>query len=110
MKESVKKARLILILSKGECLMECLISIFVFTILLAAVTMMIIISMKITGDANRDAESMQTEINEVLSGTAASETGNAKLLIGEVIIDIPIILYVEGDFIAFSPWEEVDNE
>ena len=103
MRRLAKKIQVILNGSRGESLMECIASIFVFTILLACVTMMIMVSMRVSSNATRDASSMQTDVNAVLSGAASCEDENVELRVNGVSIDIPVVVYRAGDFAAFFP-------
>jgi Tfp pilus assembly protein PilV len=110
MKELVCKVRAILKKTRGESLMECIVSILVFSVLIAAVTTMIMTSMKITGKATQAAEAMQKDINAVVSGTASSANKTVGLEIqadGVMVnnINISVAVYSAGDFIAFYPRE-----
>jgi len=123
--KSVKKIKGIFKNAKGETLMEGIASILVFTILVASVTMMIMISLRITHNATTDAMVRQLEAGAVLSGNAdlLSELDGVDLIpddgvvsiiltkgINTLTIEVPVDIYTAGDeegevisFIAFEP-------
>jgi len=57
--------------NSGETLMEGIISILVLTILLAAITMMIMVSLRITGVSTAASDARQKEANAVLAGVSS---------------------------------------
>ena len=46
----------------GETLVEGIVSILIFTVLVASITMMLMLSLRITGAANDNANALQDEI------------------------------------------------
>ncbi|MCL2820898.1 MAG: hypothetical protein FWD38_08760 [Oscillospiraceae bacterium] len=66
-----KKVKLILKSTNGETLIEGLASILVFVVLIASVTMMIMVSLRITARETLAAEARQREAGAVLSGNPA---------------------------------------
>jgi len=105
MKELVKKISPILRGSRGESLIECIASILIFTILIACITTMILVSLRVTGNATRDADAAQADMNAILSGTAYSREENVELTVNGAAIDVPVLLYSAGSFTAFNPKE-----
>ena len=79
---------------RGETLMEGLVSTLVLYILMAAVTMFIMTSLRITGHATMEADDMQIAYNAALAG---DETGC------NVIAGVHVIVTEIGGFIAFAP-------
>jgi Tfp pilus assembly protein PilX len=84
-----------LLCRRGETLMEALVSILVFTILLAAVTTTVVVSMRITGRATADANAMQEATNAALRGVGESRC--------EDIWGFGVTVTENGGFIAFMP-------
>ena len=103
------KARAILKGARGETLMEGIISILIFTILLTSVTMMIMVSLRITANATARAETMQNNANAaaVLTGSRDREIRFSIIEIDGVTVDIALpdvnVEIASGDFIAFTP-------
>jgi hypothetical protein len=64
----VKRIKYILSEAAGETLIEGLASILVFVVLVAAVTMMIMVSMRISAVSTQQAEERQREAAAVLAG------------------------------------------
>ncbi|MDR0292959.1 MAG: hypothetical protein LBH95_02260 [Oscillospiraceae bacterium] len=68
-----KRARALFTARRGETLTEGIVSIFIFTVLMATVTMTLLVAARVTGEANGDGLAMQEEMRlEALDGTAAS--------------------------------------
>jgi len=109
MKKLVKKVLAILNSKNGESLMESLVSILVFTILVAAVTMMILLSLRITRSSTEAANESQEEVNSLISGTdgagdsITSESGSVGLTIDGITIEIPVTVSRSGNYTAFEP-------
>jgi Tfp pilus assembly protein PilV len=104
-----EKARAVLSRPRGETLMEGVVSILVLTILLAGVTMMITMSVRMSAMATGEANDAQNEVNaaltagdgdpEVFTFTVVvddSETGTLKL-------PVAVTRTQEFSFIAFTP-------
>ena len=62
------KALRILTSKNGETLFESIVSILVFTILIVTISMILLVSMGITGNANANARIMVNESNATLTG------------------------------------------
>jgi Tfp pilus assembly protein PilV len=108
----ITKIAAILKSRRGETLMEGLVSILVFTILLSAVTLMIMTSLRVTGFSTREAGAMQEAANNALSGSAdlASACANGDPCISTsinfgIVSGIVSVKVVEWDneFTAFAP-------
>ncbi|MCL2002830.1 MAG: hypothetical protein FWG72_02360 [Oscillospiraceae bacterium] len=56
---------------RGETLMEGIVSMMVFTILMAAVTLIIMASLRVTGHATQEANDTQNAANEALRKSSA---------------------------------------
>jgi Tfp pilus assembly protein PilV len=106
------KIRAILKASRGETLVEGIVSILVFTILIATVTMTIMVSLRMTSASNRAAEAMQESVNAAMDGTARPDqdfdqrSETIQLQISGTSSTLPpidvTITEVDG-FIAFAP-------
>ena len=106
MKSLVKKTCAILKGRRGESLMESIASILVFTVLIAAITSMIMASLQITRAATEAAGRRQNDANAVLTGGVSAVADTVELVFGEDdnrVIEIGVILSSEGDFVAFAP-------
>ena len=68
MRRMLHKAWLILKDKRGETLFEGIVSIFVFTILIVAVSLILLVSLGITGKANNWSRIMQGKANAAISG------------------------------------------
>ena len=103
----VKKIQKILSCKRGETLIEGITSIFVFVVLIASISMMIMMSMRITSNATLAAEIMQEEAGEVLAGSTAGgpeDNGDVVFESDELAqITINVDIYINGGFIAFQP-------
>jgi Tfp pilus assembly protein PilX len=106
----MKKIAALLKSRRGESLMESIVSIMVFTILVAAVTTIISVSLRITSTATREATDMQNAANAALQGiddTGRSPVERAIPIIftvdGTALPPITVIEASNGDFIAFRP-------
>lgn len=113
--EFMKKLKLIFN-ANGATLMESIISILIFTVLIAAVIMMISLSLRISNNSFQSASEMQTSANQILMGEGDAKSSeiiiNFKRIIyggaGEEIIssiNIPIDVFIsdEYNFFAFEP-------
>jgi len=111
----MKKLKLIFN-ANGATLMESIISILIFTVLIAAVIMMISLSLRISNNSFQSASEMQTSANQILMGEGDAKSSeiiiNFKRIIyggaGEEIIssiNIPIDVFIsdEYNFFAFEP-------
>jgi len=108
----VKKAKKILRGTRGETLIEGLASILVFTVLIASVTMMIVISLRITAIATAAAQARQVEAREVLTGNAAAvgaldggavSTDTVTFEINGEDVDVAVTVFSTDEFTAFQP-------
>ena len=102
------KMRGLLKCRRGESLMEGIVSILVFTVLIAAVTTTLTLSLRISSSSVAESTRMQEkEVNAlVLRDTT-------KFLRAEVIeftfsdlsvpIDVPVRIYGAGNFVIFEP-------
>jgi Tfp pilus assembly protein PilV len=100
---------------RGESLMESIVSILVFSILMAAVTTTVVVSLRITGTAIREAQDMQAAANDAMMGidmgaggvprSNADRTRTITFTVagGTDTIDITVFETRNGDFIAFEP-------
>ena len=103
---AVKRARAILKGTRGESLMEGLASILVFTVLIASVTMMIMVSLRITHVSTTSAANRQEEANATLAGTSAPASKIVEFIINDDptdIIEVEVLLYESENFAAFTP-------
>ncbi|MCL2084961.1 MAG: hypothetical protein FWH06_06880 [Oscillospiraceae bacterium] len=101
------KVRYILAQKRGETLMEGIASLLVFSILLAAVTMMINWSLGVTADSAAEATEMQNKANEVILGEYDGQRDTELILSVEGrLISIPVTVtdnMADGGFFAFKP-------
>jgi len=90
---------------RGETLMEGILSILIFTVLVASITTMIIVSLRITAVSTEAAEERQAEANAVLTGTAADEISDdtVDFTINGIVFSIDVTVYETDDFLAFEP-------
>ena len=100
--------RLVKILSgnRGESLMEGIASLLIFTVLIAAVTSMIMVSLRITRTATEAADLRQSDANTILADAVSSVPATVELVFSEgenSIIEISVELSSEGDFVGFAP-------
>jgi len=111
MKKLRDKARAIIRSTSGESLMEGIISILVFTVLIASITMMLLLSLRITGAATNAADVRQREANAVLRGfdpdnsVAVTTFPDNPLTLqsGSDVVQIQVDVYSTGNFTAFAP-------
>jgi len=107
MDKIISKIRAILSGTRGESLMEGIASILVFTVLMAAVTMMIMISLRITGKSTADADARQKEANAALAGQAAQVVRDTVEFIVDgdelEVIEIKVSVYSTDNHTAFEP-------
>jgi hypothetical protein len=102
----LNKIKQILRQKKGETLMEGIISVLVFSIMIAAITMMINWALRFNAMSTTDAETMQNAANDLFGG--AGFTVDATLVLRDsgnnVVASIPIRT-TDGDseFFAFVP-------
>ena len=110
MKRLMRKIKALLSAKNGETLLEGLISIMLFTILVVSVTMMILVSLRLTRNSTADADELQAQANAVqagLIGEPGVKLDNFAVI--ELVIDdgssvvVPITVYETGDFSAFMP-------
>jgi len=102
---------LILKNKKGETLMELIASMLVFTVLIASITTMIIVSLRISANATTRSEEFQQEANEVLAGAPAhlNNTGGTvsfTLITDDTdykTVDILVAVYDSDNFQSFIP-------
>jgi Tfp pilus assembly protein PilV len=90
---------------RGETLMEGITSVLVFSILIAAVTMIITVSLRVSSAATMEAQAMQAAANEALRGEGDPVPGFDEIVFtvnGEnIIIDVAAV--ENNGFIAFAP-------
>jgi len=104
----LRKVKAILKGKRGESLIEGIVSILVFTVLIAAVTMMIMISLRITGISTANADIMQKESNAVLAGadTIPADTKTIEFVVNDNesdLIKIGVSVYTTDNYTAFEP-------
>jgi Tfp pilus assembly protein PilX len=118
----VKRIRYILSGAAGETLIEGIASILVFVVLVAAVTMMILVSMRITAVSTENARIRQIEAAAVLAGdedlldelddppdfteTAGNVTFNVPNTVNPsspIPVTIPVTVFSTDAFTAFEP-------
>jgi len=105
------RARRILTGKRGETLIECIASILVFTVLIASVTMMIMLSLRITGESMSNAETSQKATNAVLAGDAGNPDVDVLYPPGRIelefgvgdILPIDVTVFESGGYTAFEP-------
>ena len=127
MAELIKKTRAILTGNRGESLLEGLASVLIFTLMMAAIGLMIMVSMKVTEISTASGGLSQAEANAALSGIITDpgiavdvDDIDIRFIIGDLMIDIDanIIIYDDdttdiievaaasreaGGFVAFGP-------
>jgi archaellin len=117
MNRLVKRIKYLLSGTGGETLIEGLASILVFVVLVAAVTMMILVSMRITAVSTAQAVERQTEAAAVLSGddTLLDDPADLEETTGEEVtfnvpntplaltVTVPVTVFSTGAFVAFEP-------
>ena len=115
MKSLVNRVVTLLKGKSGESLLEGIVSILIFTVLIASVTMMIVVSLRITGRATEAAVAGQMEANAVLAGDDAAVLSLGGEIIDEVdvvltingatgnVINVPVTVYIAESFTAFEP-------
>jgi len=119
MKKQAAKLRAIIKGNSGETLLEGLVSVLVFSVLIATITMMIMLSLRITSISTVASGASQSEANAVLAGahevevvlisgetevigiTPSSEV--IELSYGSDVFSIPVTVYSSDSFTAFSP-------
>ena len=108
------KLRAILNSNSGETLMEGLVSILIFTILIISVTMMILVSLKITQTATDYAGEMQKAANAVLEENAPSSDAVVTFMVYDIVgdqaagvetinINVSAFEHAQHGFAAFGP-------
>ena len=101
--------RAIIYNSRGETLMEGIVSILIFVVAIATVTTMIMLSLRITSDSSDDANAWQNQTNAVLFGDETNplieNTGNIMIefSIGSETLSVPAKMFSSGEFTAFMP-------
>jgi Tfp pilus assembly protein PilX len=113
MNRLVKKIKYILSESTGETLIEGLASILVFVVLVAAVTMMIMVSMRITANSTENARIRQLEAAAVLAGDLAfaglDDTPGEEVTLfvpgtpASLIVTVHVTVFSTDAFVAFEP-------
>jgi hypothetical protein len=115
--EMIKRIRSILANPRGESLMEGIVSILILTVLLASVSMMITISLRLTVASFGDAETLQNQanaavalagaVNGTIDMTVAVSPGavSSVVTVPPSINNVGIIITPPGpsNFIAFGP-------
>jgi len=92
MKRLVKKIPVILKDQSGETLIEGLASILVFTVLIATITMMLLVSLRITNNTTIAAENMQEAAAAVLAGDEDEADANNGNFIFQVVDDLDVLI------------------
>ena len=104
MKDLAKKVIAVIGNNRGESLLEGIISIFVFSTLMVAVALLIMLSFSITSNATEMANVRQNEANEALAGrSAVTDAGTIEFEIDGNTINFDITIFQTGSFIAFEP-------
>ena len=111
MKKPAKKIKTFLKGTSGESLMEALVSILVFSVLIASVTMMIMLSLRITSISTETGNQRQEEARALLTGASAGDisvgvdTGAVSLRDSSTgrTITIPVFIFSTDDFTDFDP-------
>ena len=108
MKRQIGKALKFLKGTSGESLMESIISILVFIVLIAAVTLMILVSLRITSAATHAADIRQAQANAVLTGLddeadLTFTSGEVGLTISGNTYYVDVTVSYTENFIAFKP-------
>jgi len=106
MKELAKKVYTVLRKTNGESLMEAIISILVFTILIASITMMIMVSLRITSSSTEAANRRQVDANTVLSGSVGGVEDVVAFTIADgsgSSINVAVTVFSTENFTAFEP-------
>ena len=107
MKRLVSKVKSILFKTHGETLIEGLASILVFTVLIASIAMMIMVSLRITHNTTITAQDRQEEAIDIISGTGTPEIENIELTIdfGSFVWPkgIDVAIYTSESFVYFEP-------
>ena len=102
-----QKAFAVLSNTRGESLLECIDSIFIFTILIITVSMMIIYSLRVTSNSTEQGHEDQRQANAALAGDLAPPgvpaSGEVELKIGSDTITVSVDIFEVGEFIAFEP-------
>ena len=114
MNRLAKKIKYILSEAAGETLLEGIASILVFVVLVAAVTMMIMVSMRITAVSTENARIRQIEAAAVLAGD--EEFAGLTVTTGEEVtfivpntpvsvpnVTVAVTVYNTNAFVAFEP-------
>jgi len=100
--------------TRGETLLESIVSILIFTVLMATVTTILLLSLRITSASTEAGREMQESVNHVIahvptSGstevlfTLVDEDGYALFTGMNEDISIPVYVYTSGGFRVFSP-------
>jgi len=110
MRRSINKARAVINSNSGETLIEGIVSILVFTVLIATITVMINVSLRISSRAMDSADVMQKSAVAVLAGDVTnpdiviSDDYETILVIdGTTVATVPIIVYRADWFLSFDP-------
>ena len=125
MRKFLHKAMAILKDNRGEALFESIVSILVFTILLVTVSLVILVALGITANANNWSRRMQAESNATMLGESVTlpspdnidiiVTGNDAVIALSITVDdtpgsvpvnldIPITVYTSNmqEFVSFE--------
>ena len=103
--------------NKGETLIESIVSILIFTVLIASVTMMILLSLRITHRGTDLATGIQNEFNQVMAHDEDDSEGLEEIeftinwngnIIG--IVEQEVEMFEHGAFRTFSPVTENSND
>lgn len=109
--KSMSKILAILQNQNGETLVESVVSILVFAILMLAVSTMITFSVRMSNSYTRDGRDGQDAANLGILVTPPSPVATPKLTLkiegDSTEIEIDLVVYNEGGFIAFAPDEGV---
>lgn len=96
---------------RGETLVESITSILIFTILMAAVTTIILVSLRISGMATSEAAAMQNEANAVLRGDGTVDGINTSNIVitfsivggPDMTVNVTETRSDQFRFVAFQP-------
>lgn len=87
---------------KGETLMETVISICLFTIIMLAVTMLLSSSMRMTGAAIQDAETLSDANNKAIAGEYAGDAAALTISADSFSVSQPVTVSNENGVLAFK--------
>ena len=107
---------------RGETLFEAVVSVLIFTVLIVAVSMVLIVSMEVTGNANRVARIMHGEASATTIGESVTlphdgreiniATADSVIVFSiedEELFSFPVKLY-ESEVYGFVAFEVVDAQ